>query len=120
LPTTKHLPRSWRTEFKSFFPNNAENISELLRLLSAEAYVPGQDLYIEKESDINDDIESSTFATRPLSERNDVIIVARSLHLRTGIRLILKILSFLCAPDDETCDEIIRKLVDIQYETQRH
>ncbi|MBR0114882.1 MAG: excinuclease ABC subunit UvrB, partial [Firmicutes bacterium] len=65
-------------EFKEFFPENAvEYFISYYDYYQPEAYVPSTDTYIEKDSDINDEIERLRYsATAALAERNDVIIVA--------------------------------------------
>ena len=74
----KTLAAQLANEFKSYFPENAvEYFVSYYDYYQPEAYVPGQDLYIEKDSDINDDIDKLRHsATASLSERRDVIIVA--------------------------------------------
>src|SRR5947209_17100549 len=65
-------------EFKSFFPHNAvEYFVSYYEYYQPEAYVPAADLYIEKESTINDELDKLRLsATRSLSERRDALIVA--------------------------------------------
>src|SRR3989440_3189844 len=65
-------------EFKSFFPDNAvEYFVSYYDFYQPEAYVPAADVYIEKESTINDELDKLRMsATRSLFERRDVIIVA--------------------------------------------
>ena len=106
-------------EFKEFFPNNAvEYFVSYYDYYQPEAYVASTDTYIEKDSDINDEIEKLRHsATAALSERRDVIIVAsvsciyglgspvdyenQMLSLRPGMI--------------KSREEILYKLVDIQY-----
>jgi excinuclease ABC subunit B len=111
-------------EFRRFFPQNAvEYFVSYYDYYQPEAYVPSSDTYIEKESTINDEIDRMRLsATRSLFERRDVIIVASvsciyglgspdayygmTLPLERGQRM-----------DRE---EILRKLVEIQYERNDH
>lgn len=106
-------------EFKEFFPDNAvEYFVSYYDYYQPEAYVPSTDTYIEKDSDINSEIEKLRHsATAALAERRDVIIVAsvsciyglgspfdyenQMLSLRPGM--------------ERPRNEILRKLVDIQY-----
>ena len=78
LAHNKTLAGQLANEFRSFFPENAvEYFVSYYDYYQPEAYVPGADLYIEKDSDINDDIDKLRHsATAALSERRDVIIVA--------------------------------------------
>ena len=66
------------SEFKEFFPNNAvEYFVSYYDYYQPEAYVPSKDVYIEKDSDINEDIDRLRHsATAAIAERRDVIIVA--------------------------------------------
>jgi excinuclease ABC subunit B len=107
-------------EFRRFFPNNAvEYFVSYYDYYQPEAYVPASDTYIEKEATINDEIDRMRLsATRSLFERRDVIIVASVsciyglgspeayygmlLPLETGQRI--------------GRDDVLRKLVEIQYE----
>lgn len=106
-------------EFKEFFPDNAvEYFVSYYDYYQPEAYVPSTDTYIEKDSNINDEIDKLRHsATAALAERRDVIIVAsvsciyglgspfdyenQMLSLRPGM--------------EKSRQEILRKLVDIQY-----
>ena len=75
-------------EFKSFFPHNAvEYFVSYYDFYQPEAYVPAADLYIEKESTINDELDKLRLsATRSLFERRDVLIVVfGQLHLWPGV-----------------------------------
>jgi excinuclease ABC subunit B len=120
----KTLAAQLYQEFRRFFPNNAvEYFVSYYDYYQPEAYVPASDTYIEKESTINDEIDRMRLsATRSLFERRDVIIVASVsciyglgspeayygmlLPLETGQRM-----------DRE---QILRKLVEIQYERNDH
>ena len=74
----KTLAAQLYSEMKEFFPNNAvEYFVSYYDYYQPEAYVPSTDTYIEKDSDINDEIDKLRHsATAALSERDDVIIVA--------------------------------------------
>ena len=78
LSHNKTLAAQLYTEFKGFFPDNAvEYFVSYYDYYQPEAYVPGKDLYIEKESDINEEIDKLRLsATRSLLARRDVLIVA--------------------------------------------
>lgn len=116
----KTLAAQLCSEFKEFFPNNCvEYFVSYYDYYQPEAYIPSTDTYIEKDSSINDEIDKLRHsATAALFERRDVIIVASvsciyglgdpedytelMVSLRPGMR--------------KDRDEIIRRLVDIQYE----
>jgi excinuclease ABC subunit B len=116
----KTLAAQLCSEFKEFFPNNlVEYFVSYYDYYQPEAYIAATDTYIEKDSSINDEIDKLRHsATAALFERRDVIIVASvsciyglgdpedytdlMLSLRKGMQ--------------KDRDEIIRKLVDIQYE----
>ena len=120
LAHNKTLAGQLCSEFKEFFPNNAvEYFVSYYDYYQPEAYVPTTDTYIEKDSAINEEIEKLRHsATAALSERRDVIIVASVsciytlgdpidyknmvISLRTGMQ--------------KSRDEVIDKLVEIQYE----
>ena len=120
LAHNKTLAAQLCSEFKEFFPNNAvEYFVSYYDYYQPEAYIPSTDTYIEKDSAVNDEIDKLRHsATSALSERRDVIIVAsvsciytlgdpidyRSMviSLRTGMQ--------------KDRDELIKKLVEIQYE----
>ncbi|MDR1574025.1 MAG: excinuclease ABC subunit UvrB [Clostridiales Family XIII bacterium] len=115
----KTLAAQLHGEFKEFFPENAvEYFVSYYDYYQPEAYVPSTDTYIEKDSDINDEIDKLRHsATAALSERRDVIIVAsvsciygignpvdyenHVLSLRPGM--------------EKSRHDILRKLVDNQY-----
>lgn len=116
----KTLAGQLYSEFKEFFPNNAvEYFVSYYDYYQPEAYVPQSDTYIEKDASINDEIDKLRHsATSALFEREDVIIVASVsciyglgspeeyrdlvLSLRTGM--------------EKDRNELLRDLVDIQYE----
>lgn len=78
LAHNKTLAAQLYTEFKEFFPNNAvEFFVSYYDYYQPEAYVPGRDLYIEKDSSVNEEIDKMRHsATSSLLERRDVIVVA--------------------------------------------
>ena len=107
-------------EFKEFFPENAvEYFVSYYDYYQPEAYVPSSDTYIAKDSSVNDEIDKLRLsATASLSERKDVIVVA-SVSCIYG----------LGSPDDyqemvvslrpgmiKDRDQVIRELIDIQYD----
>ena len=120
LAHNKTLAGQLYSEFKEFFPeNHVEYFVSYYDYYQPEAYLPGTDTYIEKDSAINDEIDKLRHsATCALSERRDVIIVASVsciyslgnpidyrnmvISLRTGM--------------EKSRDELIAKLVDLQYE----
>jgi excinuclease ABC subunit B len=116
----KTLAAQLYQEFKHFFPNNAvEYFVSYYDYYQPEAYVPATDSYIEKEATINDEIDRMRLsATRSLFERRDVIIVASvsciyglgSPEAYYGMLLPLEVGQRIGR------DQILRKLVEIQYE----
>src|SRR6202008_346831 len=78
LAHNKTLAAQLYSEFKEFFPNNAvEYFVSYYDYYQPEAYIPQTDTYIEKDADINEEIDKLRHAaTRALFERKDVIIVA--------------------------------------------
>ena len=106
-------------EFKEFFPENAvEYFVSYYDYYQPEAYVPSTDTYIEKDSAINDEIDKLRHsATAALSERSDVIIVASvSCIYGLGSPIDYKEMVISLRPGMvKDRDEIIHKLVDIQY-----
>lgn len=119
LAHNKTLAGQLYNEFKSFFPDNAvEYFVSYYDYYQPEAYVPGQDLYIEKDSDINDDIDKLRHsATSALAERNDVIIVSSvSCIYGLGSPVDYENMVISLRPGMiKDRDDIIRKLVSIQY-----
>lgn len=106
-------------EFKEFFPENAvEYFVSYYDYYQPEAYVAATDTYIEKDSDINDEIDKLRHsATASLSERQDVIIVASVsciYGLGSPIDYENQVLS-LRPGMEKSRSEIIKKLVEIQY-----
>ena len=106
-------------EMKEFFPNNAvEYFVSYYDYYQPEAYVPSTDTYIEKDSAINDEIDKLRHsATAALSERNDVIIVASvSCIYGLGSPIDYKNMVISLRPGmEKDRDEVIHKLIDIQY-----
>ena len=107
-------------EFKEFFPENAvEYFVSYYDYYQPEAYVPSTDTYIEKDSAINDEIDKLRHsATAALSERRDVIIVSSvSCIYGLGSPIDYKEMVISLRPGmEKDRDEVIRKLIDIQYE----
>src|ERR1700739_340397 len=107
-------------EFKSFFPQNAvEYFVSYYDYYQPEAYVPSADLYIEKESTINDELDKLRLsATKSLFERRDVLIVS-SVSCIYGLgspEAYYGMLLFLAKGQKIKRQKITRKLVDILYE----
>jgi excinuclease ABC subunit B len=119
LSHNKTLAAQLYSEFKGFFPNNAvEYFVSYYDYYQPEAYVPGKDLYIEKESSINEEIDKLRLsATRSLLSRRDVIIVAsvssiyglgspnsyQDLTVQTHVGLQI------------SRDDLLREIIKIQY-----
>ena len=120
----KTLAAQLYQEFRRFFPDNAvEYFVSYYDYYQPEAYVPATDSYIEKEATINDEIDRMRLsATRSLFERRDVIIVASvsciyglgSPEAYYGMMLPLE------RGQRIDRDQILRKLVEIQYERNDH
>ena len=106
-------------EFKEFFPNNAvEYFVSYYDYYQPEAYVPSTDTYIEKDSSINDEIDKLRHsATAALSERSDVIIISSvSCIYGLGSPIDYKNMVISLRPGmEKERDEVVRKLVEIQY-----
>lgn len=120
LAHNKTLAAQLCSEFKEFFPDNiVEYFVSYYDYYQPEAYVPQTDTFIEKDASINDEIDKLRHsATSALFERRDVIIVASvsciyglgnpdeykklTISLRTGM--------------EKERDEVIKKLIEIQYE----
>ncbi len=107
-------------EFKEFFPENAvEYFVSYYDYYQPEAYVPSSDTYIAKDSAINDEIDKLRHsATAALSERRDVIIVASvSCIYGLGSPIDYKDMVISLRPGMvKDRDDVIRKLIDIQYD----
>ncbi len=106
-------------EFKEFFPENAvEYFVSYYDYYQPEAYVPSTDTYIEKDSAINDEIDKLRHsATAALTERKDVIIIASvSCIYGLGSPIDYQEMTVSLRPGmEKDRDEVIRRLVDIQY-----
>ncbi len=106
-------------EFKEFFPENAvEYFVSYYDYYQPEAYVPSTDTYIEKDSAINDEIDKLRHsATAALTERRDVIIIASvSCIYGLGSPIDYQNMTVSLRPGmEKDRDEVIRRLVDIQY-----
>ena len=120
LAHNKTLAAQLCSEFREFFPNNAvEYFVSYYDYYQPEAYIPNTDTYIEKDSAINDEIDKLRHsATCALAERRDVIIVASvsciySLGAPEDYRENLVSLRVGMEMDR---DELVRRLVEIQYE----
>ena len=115
----KTLAAQLYSEMKEFFPENAvEYFVSYYDYYQPEAYVPQSDTYIAKDSSINDEIDKLRHsATAALSERNDVIIVASvSCIYGLGAPIDYKNMVISLRPGmEKDRDEMIRKLIDIQY-----
>ena len=115
----KTLAYQLASEFKEFFPNNAvEYFVSYYDYYQPEAYVPQTDTYIEKDSSINDEIDKLRHsATMSLFERRDVIIVASvSCIYGLGDPIDYENLVVSLRPGMiRDRDEVMRKLIDIQY-----
>ena len=107
-------------EFKEFFPNNAvEYFVSYYDYYQPEAYVPSSDTYIAKDSAINDEIDKLRLsATMALAERKDVIIVSSvSCIYGLGDPVDYKEMVISLRPGmEKDRDEVMRKLIDIQYD----
>lgn len=120
LAHNKTLAAQLCSEFKEFFPNNAvEYFVSYYDYYQPEAYVPSTDTYIEKDSAINDEIDKLRHsATCALAERRDVIIVASVsciYSLGSPIDYRSMVIS-LRQGMEKSRDELLRKLVTLQYE----
>ncbi|MBQ8304441.1 MAG: excinuclease ABC subunit UvrB [Clostridia bacterium] len=120
LAHNKTLAAQLCSEFKEFFPENAvEYFVSYYDYYQPEAYIPGTDTYIEKDSAINDEIDKLRHsATCALSERRDVIIVASVsciYSLGDPIDYRNMVIS-LRVGQEKSRDDLIAKLVDLQYE----
>ncbi len=116
----KTLAAQLCTEFKVFFPHNAvEYFVSYYDYYQPEAYIPRTDTYIEKETDINEEIDKLRHAaTRSLFERRDVVIVA-SVSCIYGLGSPEEYHSFvvrLKKGEKRNRSKIVRQLVDMQYQ----
>jgi len=116
----KTLAAQLATEFKEFFPENAvEYFVSYYDYYQPEAYIPSTDTYIEKETDINEEIDKLRHAaTRALFERSDVVIVA-SVSCIYSLGAPEEYHSFAITVkrnESYNRDRLVRHLVDMQYE----
>ena len=120
LAHNKILAAQLCSEFKEFFPENAvEFFVSYYDYYQPEAYIPHTDTYIEKDSAVNDEIDKLRHsATAALFERRDVIIVASvSCIYGLGDPIDYNELVVSLRPGmEKSRDEVLKKLVDIQYE----
>ncbi len=120
LAHNKTLAAQLCTEFKEFFPENAvEYFVSYYDYYQPEAYIPGTDTYIEKDSSINDEIDKLRHsATLALSERRDVIIVASVSCIYTlGDPIDYRAMVISLRPGMTMEREyLLKKLVTLQYE----
>ncbi len=120
IAPNKTLAAQLYGEFRSFFPDNAvEYFVSYYDYYQPEAYIPQTDTYIAKDSSINETIDKMRHsATRSLLERRDVIIVA-SVSCIYGLgspETYQKMLLQMRTGDQIQREDVLRKLVDIQYE----
>ena len=116
----KTLAAQLYTEFKEFFPNNAvEYFVSYYDYYQPEAYLPRTDTYIEKDADVNEEIDKLRHAaTRALFEHRDVIIVA-SVSCIYGLGEPEEYHSFVCSLErggSYRREKLLRQLVDMQYQ----
>ncbi len=120
LAHNKTLAAQLCSEFREFFPENAvEYFVSYYDYYQPEAYIPSTDTYIEKDSAINDEIDKLRHsATSALSERRDVIIVASvSCIYSLGDPIDYRSMVISLRPGmQKSRDELLAKLVDLQYE----
>lgn len=120
LAHNKTLAAQLCSEFKEFFPDNAvEYFVSYYDYYQPEAYIPSTDTYIEKDSSINDEIDKLRHsATLALSERRDVIIVASvSCIYSLGDPIDYRSMVISLRPGmQKSRDELLKKLVELQYE----
>jgi excinuclease ABC subunit B len=116
----KTLAAQLCTEFKEFFPNNnVEYFVSYYDYYQPEAYVPQTDTYIEKETEVNEEIDKLRHAaTRALFEQHDVLVVA-SVSCIYGLGSPEEYHSFVCnlkRGNNYHREKLLRQLVDMQYE----
>ena len=120
LSHNKTLAAQLYGEFKEFFPNNAVSyFVSYYDYYQPEAYIPARDIYIEKDSSINEEIDRlRLLATSALVSRRDVIVVA-SVSCIYGLgspKDYLEMMVPLQIGDEIDRDKLLLKLVDIHYE----
>lgn len=120
LAHNKTLAAQLCAEFKEYFPENAvEYFVSYYDYYQPEAYIASSDTYIEKDSSINDEIDKLRHsATSALSERRDVLIVASvSCIYSLGNPIDYKTMVISLRPGmQKSRDELLKKLVELQYE----
>lgn len=120
LAHNKILAAQLCSEFKEFFPDNAvEYFVSYYDYYQPEAYIPSTDVYIEKDSSINDEIDKLRHsATSALAERNDVIIVSSvsCIYSLGDPEYYKKLTISLRQGMEASRDDVIAHLVEIQYE----
>ena len=120
LAHNKTLAAQLCSEFKEFFPNNAvEYFVSYYDYYQPEAYIPQTDTYIEKDAQINDEIDKLRHsATSALFERRDVIVVSSvsCIYSLGDPKDYAKLILSLREGMEIDRDEVIRRLVEIQYE----
>lgn len=116
----KTLAAQLCAEFKEFFPDNAvEYFVSYYDYYQPEAYIPSSDTFIEKDAKINDEIDKLRHsATSALLERNDVIVVASvsSIYGLGSPAEYYKFVLSLRVGMEKSRDDVLRKLIDMQYE----
>ena len=116
----KTLAAQLYSEMKEFFPENAvEYFVSYYDYYQPEAYVPSTDTYIAKDSSINDEIDKLRLsATMALAERNDVVIISSvSCIYGLGSPIDYKNMVISLRPGmEKDRDDLLRKLIDIQYD----
>ena len=120
LSHNKTLAAQLYDEFKAFFPNNAVSyFVSYYDYYQPEAYIPQRDIYIEKDASINDEIDRLRLAaTSSLVSRQDVIVVASvsSIYGLGSPEDYKNLTVSLRVGDEMDRDDLLRRLVDIQYE----
>src|SRR6059036_780234 len=120
MAPNKSLAAQLANEFREFFPDNAvEYFVSYYDYYQPEAYVPQTDTYIEKDSSVNEEIERLRHsATAALLSRNDVLIVASVsaiYGLGTPQEYVDRMLRLKVGKEMDR-DDVLRRLVDIQYQ----
>jgi excinuclease ABC subunit B len=119
MAPNKTLAAQLYGEFKEFFPKNAvEYFVSYYDYYQPEAYVPSSDVYIEKDSSINDHIEQMRLsATKALLERNDVVVVATvsAIYGLGDPKSYLKMVVHLDRGEKVDQRNLIKRLTELQY-----
>src|SRR6188472_2714120 len=120
LSHNKTLAAQLYSEFKEFFPYNSVNyFISYYDYYQPEAYIPQRDIYIEKDASINEEIDRLRLATTSaLVSRNDVIVVSSvsSIYGLGSPEDYRKMMVRLKVGEFVDRDEMLRKLIDIQYD----